>query len=213
MKVPLFISVLIAVSSCNSSYQAKPSGYFNIPLPAKRNYISFHEKDYPYSFQYPDDAIIVKDSNFFETTPNNNYWINVEYPAFNCKIYLSYNRVTGESNYKVKDAVTGKYRDSMGANSFDKLRTDAFNLTAKHIYKSTDIPNERIRNPKGIEGLLFKVGGNAASPIQFFLSDTSKHFLRGALYYDAQPNADSTRPITEFIMKDLQQLFNTLEWK
>jgi hypothetical protein len=213
MKGIFGITILIILYSCNSNYQPKPAGYYHISLPKERKYISFNDASYPYTFQYASDAKIIKDSTFFEPSPKNDFWINVDYPAFNCKVYLSYNKVSGKSSYKVKDSKTGIYKDSLGVNSFDKLRNDAFNLTAKHIYKSTDIPNERIINPKGIQGIMFKVGGNAASPLQFFLSDTATHFLRGALYYDAQPNADSTKPITDFIYKDIQHLINTLEWK
>jgi gliding motility-associated lipoprotein GldD len=125
---------------------------------------------------------------------------------------LSYSSVTGKNIYKVKDA-NGQYKDSLGQNSFDKLRDDAFKLTAKHIYKADNIPNDLIKTPNGIQGIMFKVGGNAASPLQFFLSDTTQHFLRGALYYEASPNADSTKPITEYLYKDIEHVINTLKWK
>jgi gliding motility-associated lipoprotein GldD len=208
----LVMSSIVLLGSCNSGYQPKPKSYFAIEVPKQRTYTPFIDAAYPYTFEFPTDAKLIKDSTFFEPSPKNDYWINVDYPKHKCKIYLSYNRINGNAVYKRKDA-SGKYIDSLSPTSFDKLREDAFNLTAKHIYKSSDIPNELIKTPKGIGGILFKVGGDAASPIQFFLTDTTTHFLRGSLYYDAQPNADSTRPITEYIFKDLQHLINTLEWR
>jgi gliding motility-associated lipoprotein GldD len=212
MKCSIIAFFLILTFACNSGYQPKPSGYFKINLPKERKYIPFNSNNYPYTFEYASDATIDNDSTVFAETTKNDYWLNVSYPAFNCKVYISYNKVTGLSNYKVKDGA-GNYKDSIGKNSFDKLRNDAFNLTGKHIYKSSQIVDEKIKSNNNISGMVFKVGGDAASPIQFFLSDTTTHFLRGALYYDAQPKQDSTKPVTEFIYKDIQHLINTLRWK
>ncbi len=207
----LLFFFIIIISSCNNDYQPKPKGYTTINFPKERKYQSFKDPKYPYSFEYPEYATIVKDSTFFDVSPKNDYWVNLDFKNFNCKLYLSYDNIKGNSFYKIKNKV-GEYIDSIGKNSFDKLRNDAFTLTSKHIYKADNIPNEKFRSEKGIDGIVFKVGGNAASPIQFFMSDTTTHFLRGALYYDASPNSDSTRPITEFLYKDLQHLMNTLEW-
>jgi gliding motility-associated lipoprotein GldD len=206
------IIISIYTISCNSSYQPKPKGYYEIELPKHRTYTKFDEANYPYSFEYPTYAKLIKDSTFFETTPSNDNWINIDFPQYKCKVFLSYNKVGGKSFYKVKDK-NGNYKDSTGQSSFDKLRDDAFKLTAKHIYKADNIPNELITTPSGIKGIVFKVGGNAASPVQFFLTDTAVHFLRGALYYDASPNADSTKPVTDYIWKDVEHTINTLRWK
>ncbi len=208
----LLISIVIA-TACNSDYQPKPQGYFAIQLPTVRTYTKFTQPNYPYTFEYANDAVIEKDSSIFDTETNNNDWINISYPKYNCKIYISYNSINGSSTYKKKDPLTGIYKDSIGANSFEKLKEDAFNLTSKHIYKSTDIKNEIIHSPNNINGILFKAGGDAASPIQFFMTDSVTHFLRGAMYYDAQPKEDSTRPVTAFVLKDIQHLFNTLQWQ
>jgi hypothetical protein len=211
--IPFLVAFVFLQIACNSSFQPKPKGYFAIELPKERTYQKFDDAKYPYTFEFPTYAKVIKDSTFFEASPKNDFWVNVDFPQYKCKIYLSYNSVKGQSYYKVKDKITGVYKDSLGQNSFDKLRDDAFKLTAKHIYKADNIPNEKVRTPNGIEGILFKVGGNAASPMQFFLSDTSTHFLRGALYYDAAPNADSTKPITDYLNKDIEHIINTLQWR
>lgn len=209
----LLLTISLSYIGCNSDFQPKPKGYFAIELPKEHKYQKFDDVKYPYTFEYPVYSTIVKDSTFFDVSPKNDFWVNIDFPQYKCKIYLSYNKVTGNSYYKVKDKITGQYKDSIGLNSFDKLRDDAFKLTAKHIYKADNIPNELIQTPNGIQGILFKVGGNAASPIQFFLTDTTTHFLRGALYYDASPNADSTKPITDFINKDIRHVINSLQWR
>jgi gliding motility-associated lipoprotein GldD len=70
-----------------------------------------------------------------------------------------------------------------------------------------------VKTPLGVSGICFKVGGNAATARQFFLTDSVKHFLRGALYFNATPNADSLKPVQDFLQKDIDHLINTLNWR
>jgi hypothetical protein len=200
-------------TSCNSSYTPKPKGYFKVELPKAHAYQVFERPGFPYTFEYPVYAGIVQDSTFFEGSPENDYWINVDFPAYRCKFYLSYNPIGGIATFKVMDKLTGKYKDSTGRNSFDKLVNDAFNLSSKHLFKSNANDDSTMRTPNGLGGVFFRIGGNAASPMQFFLTDSTRHFIRGSLYYDAAPNADSTMPISNFLYKDLQHLVNTLKWR
>src|SRR6185295_13017410 len=93
-----------------------------------------------------------------------------------------------------------------------KLVDDAFKLTYKHSTKATSIKDSLIHTPNGITGIFFRVGGNAATAKQFFLSDTTKNFFRGALYFDVTPNADSLRPVLDFLQKDIDHLINTFKW-
>ena len=65
----------------------------------------------------------------------------------------------------------------------------------------------------GVSGVFFKVGGNAATAKQFFLTDTTKNFLRGALYFNVTPNADSLKPVQDFLQKDIDHMINTFRWK
>jgi gliding motility-associated lipoprotein GldD len=86
-------------------------------------------------------------------------------------------------------------------------------MTYKHTYKATSIDDSLIQTQKGIAGIFFNVGGNAATANQFFVSDTVRHFLRGALYFDATPNEDSLGIVNKFLQQDMKHLINTLEWK
>lgn len=196
---------------CNANYTSKKKGYFNIELPA-HEYRSFSDSSYPYSFEYPTYAKIVQDSTFFDSTPENNYWINVDFPTFNAKIFLSYKIIGGQAHYKIKQP-NGTYKDSVGLNQFDLMVNDAFNLTNKNNVIASSINDSLMLTPNGIHGIYFKVGGNAATAKQFFLSDSTRHFLRGALYFDATPNADSLRPVQDFLQKDIERLINTFRWK
>jgi len=103
------------------------------------------------------------------------------------------------------------YKDVNG--NFDKLRDDAYKMTYKHTYKATSIEDSMMKTPLGVYGVFFSVGGNAATAKQFFVTDTSKHFLRGALYFDVAPNEDSLSTVNEFLQKDMQHLINTFQWK
>lgn len=104
------------------------------------------------------------------------------------------------------------YKD-LSKNDFNKLVNDAFTLTYKHTYKATAIDDSLMNTPNGVHGVFFKVGGNAATANQFFLTDSTRHFLRGALYFDVAPNEDSLKPVNDFLLQDMRHLINTFKWK
>ena len=178
--------------SCNSVFTPKPRGYFKIDFP-KHEYKSFDQAGFPYSFEYPVYASIVRDTSFFELKPENPYWINIDFPRFNARIYISYKEI--------------------GPNSFDRLKDDAYKMTFKHSYKATSIDDSVMKTPLGVSGIFFNVGGNAATAKQFFVSDSTKHFLRGALYFDTTPNADSLGIVNQFLQADMAHLINSLKWR
>lgn len=182
----------ILLIACNSPYTVKPRGYFRIDFP-EHKYQVFNQPGYPYTFEYPVYARIERDSSFFGEAPENPYWINISFPAFNGKIYISY-----------KD---------IGKNSFDKLVNDAFEMTYKHSSKAAGIEDSVMHTPKGVSGVFFKVSGNAATAKQFFVTDSVKHFMRGALYFDTTPNEDSLRIVNDFLQQDMKHLINSLQWK
>lgn len=178
--------------SCNSIYTPKRRGYFKIDFPPHQ-YQTFDKPGYPYTFEYPVYANVIKDSTFFDTVPDNPWWINIDFPRFNARIYVSYKEI--------------------GPNKFDKLRDDAFNMTFKHSVKASSIDQTVIQTANGIGGIYFHVGGNAATANQFFLTDTTRNFLRGALYFDTTPNEDSLGIVNDFLEKDMEHLINTFRWR
>ena len=178
--------------SCNSPYTPKRKGYYRIDFPAHQ-YQTFDQSGYPYSFDFPVYAKVLKDSSFFDTVPENPYWINVDFPRFAARIYISYKRI--------------------GPNNFDKLVNDAFNMTMRHSVRASAIDQSLIHTPHGVSGVFFHVGGNAATAQQFFLTDSTRNFLRGALYFNAPPNEDSLGVVINFLQVDLQHLINTFQWK
>jgi len=66
--------------------------------------------------------------------------------------------------------------------------------------------------PNGIRGVFFRVGGDVATANQFFVTDSTKHFLRGALYFDATPNEDSLGIVNKFLVEDMKHLISTFKW-
>jgi gliding motility-associated lipoprotein GldD len=197
--------------SCNSSPTVKPRGYFRINLPEKKTYRSFDRPDFPYSFNYPVYGNIVQDSTFFDDKPQNPYWINIDFPQYDAKIYLSYSGINEKVLFKEKTP-TG-YKDSTGVNTLNKLINDAFALTNKHSIKANSIDEVEVHPAPGVSGFIFEVGGNAASLKQFYLTDSTKHFIRGALYFNATPNEDSVKPVSQFLFQDMKELINSLRWK
>lgn len=179
--------------SCNSDYSiGKKKGYFRIDFPEKK-YQAFNSPGYPYTFEYPVYASVSKDSMFFEDKAGD-WWINVDVPQFGGRIHISYKKIGPQ-------------------NQFDSLVDDAFKLAyRKHVDVSSGIEETNIQTPNNIGGIYFELGGNTATANQFFLTDSSKHFLRGALYFDAAPNADSLGIVNDFLKKDLHHIINTLRW-
>jgi gliding motility-associated lipoprotein GldD len=205
-----FFFVLFIIS-CNSNYTSKKEGFYKIDFP-KKQYNTFNDPGYPYRFEYPVYARIAKDSSYFNGGTKNPYWINIEFPTFNATIFISYKKIGGNSVYKIKNP-NGSYRDSVGVNDFHKMVDDAYNLTYKNDVKAYSIEDSVIHTPNNITGIFFRVFGNVATAKQFFLTDTTYNFLRGALYFDVTPNEDSLRPVNDFLQQDMKHLINTLQWK
>ncbi len=206
----VFFCIILMVA-CNSTYTSKKRGYFNVDFP-ERKYLLFDEPGVPYSFEYPAYAKIVKDSTYFDSTPENPYWRNIDFPQFNARIFLSYKIIGGKATYKIK-LPDGTYRDSSGINYFDRMVNDAFNLTNKNESVASSIKDSLFTTKNSVTGIFFKVGGNAATARQFFMSDSTQHFIRGALYFDTTPNADSLKPVQDFLQVDINHLINTFNWK
>jgi len=185
----LFITLIFV--GCNSNYTPKPKGYYKINFPEKK-YTTFNSAGYPYTFDYPVYANVLKDSLFFGEKTENPWWINIDFPQFKGRVYISYKEIQ--------------------KNQFSKLVNDAFKLTGKHTQKASSIDDSVITTPLGIHGVFFKVGGEVATANQFFLTDSVHHFLRGALYFDATPNEDSLSIINNFLIEDVKHLINTFKW-
>lgn len=188
-----FILATVLLLSCGEdTFTPKPRGYFQVSLP-NHEYQQFQDPTFPYSFEYPTYGQISREKYFFDKEAPNPYWINVVIPELSGTIYLSYSEIKSDSD-------------------LEKLLNDAHFLSFYHSRKADFIDDAVFQNHEGVNGVFYKVGGDAASAYQFYATDSVQHFLRGALYIDAIPNADSLKPMYDFLKKDLEHLMQTLRW-
>ena len=181
-----FLFLLLAIS-CKKDYIPKPRGYFRIDFP-KKAYIKMDSSALPYRFEIPVYSKIVPDDERLAEP----YWVNLKIPRHKAEVNLSYKKVEG---------------------NLMKLTEDARTLAYKHSIKA-DAINERVfvNAEKKVYGIIYLIDGNSASPLQFYLTDSTKHFLRGALYIREVPNIDSIRPVIQFLTPDIIHLIETTEW-
>lgn len=177
----------ISCDDDDEMYSPKPRGYFRIDIPKKE--YTLYNTDCPYEFDIPKYAVISKDKHL-NAEP---CWINIDFPQFKATIHMSYKKVENNIGTYLEDART---------------------FAVKHQIKATGM-NESviIRDSSKVYGLLYDIEGNTASSLQFYLTDSTHHFLRGALYFNASPNTDSLKLVIDFIRQDVIQLIKTTKWK
>jgi gliding motility-associated lipoprotein GldD len=186
--------MLICTSySCREVAVPKPRGHFRIDLPAKK-YITFDQKSskstgMPFYFEYPAYGQIT-----FQEGKSQSGWFNIEFPAYKAKIYLTY-----------KDVI----------NNLDSLMEQTYKLNIKsHITKADAINEVLLSNKENkVYGVLYDLKGNTASSVQFYVTDSINHYLRGSLYFSAEPDADSLAPVIDFFREDIIHLIETLKWE
>jgi len=189
--VSLLLSVLLFLAACggNHDYSPKPRGYFRIAFP-KKEYQDYNA-GCPYSFSYPKYAVIEPD----RTKDAKPCWINMQFPQFHATLHLSYQPVTSK---KV----------------FNELVEDARTFAFKHTVKATSIDEGVIGYAdRKVYGVYYTIDGNAASSAQFFLTDSTKNYLRGALYFNSEPRLDSIQPVLNFIKQDIAVMIKSFKWK
>ena len=100
-------------------------------------------------------------------------------------------------------------------NNFDGLMDQSYKMNVKnHISKADAIKEQVISNQENkVFGILYDLKGNTASAVQFYVTDSVKHYLRGSLYFAAEPDADSLEPVINFFRGDIVHLIETLKWK
>jgi gliding motility-associated lipoprotein GldD len=119
--------------------------------------------------------------------------IEIDYPKMKGSIYLTYKPVEENLN---------------------KLLTDAQRLSYEHVVKADNIIEQPfINEDEQVYGMFYEVTGNAASQSQFYVTDSTNHFVTGSLYFYAKPNYDSIYPAAIYLQKDIRRIMESLEWK
>lgn len=175
-----------------------------VPVPKPREYprVIYPEKEYQrfdqnycdFSFELPKYAVIERDTTFFDKRPESECWFNIAVPSLNAKIHCSYYPISGRER-------------------FDELVQDAFTMAQKHNIKANYIEEIPVhRSDAHVHGIVFNIEGATASSYQFFVTDSTRNFLRGALYFNTQARPDSLAPVLAFMKADVNRLVNTLSW-
>jgi gliding motility-associated lipoprotein GldD len=181
------ILLILFSAACNESYPPKPRAYFRIEFPEKA-YIKSNTSG-PFSFEIPKYSKMEADSDKNAEA----FWYNLKFPEFKGILHLTYKNLNND---------LGKYIE------------DSRTLAYKHTIKADAISEQVFMNPeKKIYGILYEIKGNAASPFQFFATDSATHFIRGSFYFNVFPNKDSLAPVFEFIKPDIIHLIETIDWK
>lgn len=181
----IFLLLPLLVVSCadNDNYTPKPRGYFRIDLP-ERDYEQL-ETDCPYSFE-------INTSAEFNQQPN--CWGTLSYPGLDAQVQLTY-----------KDVKENKLED---------LLQEGSKLAYKHVVKADGIRERLFTDAQSdVHGILYQIQGEAATSTQFYMTDSTDHYLRGVLYFYAEPNVDSLKPANEFMYGEIIHLIETLEWQ
>lgn len=180
----LFFIVILA--GCKEKYAPKPAGYFRIDFPEKayqKNQLAL-----PYTFEYPVYATLVPDTSVLAEP----YWINIYSPANKVNFHLSYKKVH---------------------NNLFKLTEESRELAYKHAIKANAINEQLYIDPeKKVFGTIYIIKGNVASSMQFHLTDSLKHFIRGSFYISEIPNYDSLKPVIQFYEQDIYHFIETFTW-
>ena len=194
------ISLLILgviIYGCNSATEEaffpKPRGYHRIELPdhkyGKTIFSEKEFKDYPYLFEVASNAVIVPDDSFMSEP----YWVEVQYPSLNATVDISYKKLP---NF---DSLVG-YINTSNA------------LTFKHNVRASAIDEYTTTTDKGYSAVMYEIEGDVPSQFQFFITDSTQHFFRAALYFPTSTQNDSLAPIIEYVKQDMLHMMNTLDW-
>ena len=184
----LSILVLFLLGSCSSEYSPKPKGYNRIELPT-REYLSLPDS-LPYTFEYSKHAQLTRDDSWI----SEKYWINIYYTELDAQIEITYKPV--ENNKKV----------------LSEYIASAFKLTSKHNVKAYAIDEAVVNLESGWRATIMELEGEVPSPFQFHITDSTKHFLRGALYFKTATKNDSLAPVITYVKEDIIHMLNSLEW-
>jgi gliding motility-associated lipoprotein GldD len=197
LKGSSLVAMMILMSLCTSCRNVvipRPKGYFRIDLPEK-NYIKFNDQSdvkngMPFSFEYPSYGNL----SFNVDNRNEPGWFNIEFPRYKARIYLTYKEID---------------------NNFDGLMEQTYKMNVKNHISKADAIDEKIFNNQvnKVYGILYDLKGNTASAVQFYVTDSTRHYLRGSLYFSAEPDADSLAPVIGFFRDDIIHLIETVKWK
>ena len=183
------ILLIMLISACEKEYTPKPKGYNRIDLPP-HSYQKLKE-DHPFTFEYSTASIVEP----HKSSISEPHWIDIIYPELHGSVEFTYKKINRDQK------------------RLDEFLEDAHKLTSKHNIKAYSIDQAVTKTPKGYTAMIFELQGEVPSQFQFYITDSTTHFLRGALYFPTATKNDSLAPVIEYIKYDMMHLINSLEWK
>ncbi len=190
LKKTLIPIVALALISCGSDPLPKPKALLRLEYPEA----NYKKVNLPLPFTFEKNELADNISNIKLDGINNMTGVDIVYPSMKGTIYLTYKKVEN--------------------GNLNQLLTDAQNLTQKHTIKADEIEGDLYENAQNnVYGMFYKVGGNAASQSQFYVTDSTNHFLSGSLYFYAKPNYDSIYPAAVYLKNDIKHLMESVRWK
>ncbi len=176
---------MLLLTGCADDYVPRPTGYIRFSFPEKQ-YENFSA---PFgSFEKPTYMILKP-----KESPKGEFWFDLLYPRYGVSIHVSYKPIQ--------------------KNLFQLLE-DTHYYVYKHTVKATAIEEQLVTFPgKRVYSTIYQLRGNVATNVQFSVTDSTQHFIRGSLYIQGRPNEDSLKPIIDFARQDIEQMIRTLAWK
>ena len=164
---------------CRETIVPKPNAYLSLKYPD-----AFYQNialDLPVKFDI-NKLAIVEGIQYKESSQS----LILNYPLLKAKLYLSYHplnenltRYVSETEFTTKNHA--KVAHEITEQKFENFRTNVF-------------------------GKMYELTGPVASQCQFYVTDSSQHFLTGSLYFKVKPNYDSILPAVRYLQKDMIQL-------
>lgn len=182
------ITAALAVS-CQKNYTPKPKGYNRIPLPDTA-YRPLPDT-LPYQFEYSKYATLLKDTSWIRER----HWVEINYPTLKATIHVTYKKLMNSEQL------------------LKEFLNDSYVLTAKHQIKANAINETIVTTKERKVAVIVEIEGEVPSQFQFTMTDSSKNFLRGALYFNTQVANDSLKPAIDYMKKEMMHIVNTLKFK
>ena len=189
MRLAVLLVFSFLLVGCEQAYTPKPKGYNRLILPP-REYTVLPDS-LPYSFEISTAARLLRDSSYIAER----YWIDLFYPAITANIQITYKNLNQDERF------------------LKELVNDSYKLTSKHQIKAYSIEESVVKTPSGKTAVIAELEGEVPSQFQFFITDSTNNFIRGALYFRTSTKNDSLAPAIEYMKIDAMHLINTLEWK
>jgi gliding motility-associated lipoprotein GldD len=184
-----FAAFILIFIGCSRDYQPKPKGYNRLVLP-KEEYQPLPDS-LPYRFEYSTAAKLMRDTSWI----NEKHWVEIYYPTLKANLHITYKKIE-----KREDLLR-------------ELLDDSYKLTSKQQIKAYGIDEVKVKTPSGKTAMIAEITGDVPTQFQFTMTDSTHHFLRGALYFNTEVNNDSLAPAIDFMKKETMHLINTLQWR